>query len=262
MQGSQSYSLQSFLGFINSNFVLFIIIGLFSIGGFFIGSLWTENQMLANGSNKGASNTGPVGVAQPPTVPNAPSGPTDAQLGDLPPVEANEYKRGAKNPKITLVEYSDFECPFCQRFHPTMQQILEEYGDEIAWVYRHYPLNFHANAQKAAEAAECVGSLAGNDAFWKFGDLYFERTSSNGTGFPLSDLAALGAEAGADQAAVQNCLDSDEMAQRVQDQFTTGSAAGVTGTPGTFIVTDDGVQELIPGALPYEQVKQAIEKYL
>lgn len=260
MQESQSYSLQSFLSFINSNFVLFIIIGLFSIGGFFVGSLWTENQMLSGGSKGGTNPT--IAGAQAPAAPSAPSGPSDAQLGDLPPVGENEYKRGAANPKITLVEYSDFECPFCQRFHPTMQKVLDEYGDKVAWVYRHYPLNFHANAQKAAEASECVGKLAGNDGYWKFVDLYFERTESNGTGFPLSDLASLGAEAGANQAAVQKCLDSDEMAQKVQDQFTTGGAAGVTGTPGTFIVTDDGVQELIPGALPYEQVVQAIEKYL
>lgn len=260
MQQSESYSLQSFISFVSNNFVIILFSGLFFIGGFFVGSLWTENQLLAQDSNLGAAN--PTANAPLLDAGNAPSGPTEEQFDKLPPVDDSDYKKGAANPKITLVEYSDFECPFCKNFHITMQEIVDEYKGEVAWVYRHYPLSFHVNAQKAAEAAECVGEVAGSDAFWKFGDLYFERTSSSGTGIALSDLASLGAEAGANQAAVQKCLDSDQMAQKVKDQFTLGGAAGVSGTPGTFIVTDEGVQELIPGALPYDQVKQSIEKYL
>lgn len=258
---SQSdYSFSALLNFLNQNFLVVALSFVFLGVGFFGGSLWTENQILRGGNTVGTTNN--AGSAPTAAAPAAPSGPTADQLGNLPEVGKDEYIRGAKNAKVTLVEYSDFECPFCQRFHPTMQQVMDEYGDQVAWVYRHYPLSFHANAQKAAEAAECVGKLAGNEAFWKFGDLYFERTSSNGTGFPLSDLASLGAEAGANEDAVQKCLDSDEMAEKVKDQFEKGSAAGVSGTPGTFIVTEDGVQELIPGALPYTQVQQAIEKYL
>lgn len=96
-----------------------------------------------------------------------------ADVANAPSVTAEDNYRGASDARIVLVEYSDYECPFCERFHPTAQQALDEYPDDVAWVFRHYPLSFHPNAQKAAEAAECVYSLAGNDAFWAYTDRLF-----------------------------------------------------------------------------------------
>ena len=91
------------------------------------------------------------------------------------PVYGKDHWRGSKNARFVLVEYSDFECPFCKRFHPTAQQLLDEYKGEIAWVYRHFPLtSLHAKAQKAAEASECVYEQRGDSAFWKFADLLFD----------------------------------------------------------------------------------------
>lgn len=97
-----------------------------------------------------------------------------AEVAQAPVVAKGEHYRGAANAKIVLVEYSDFECPFCQRFHPTMVQLLEEYPQDVAWVYRHYPLSFHPSAQKAAEASECVAKLADNETFWSFADSLYE----------------------------------------------------------------------------------------
>jgi protein-disulfide isomerase len=173
-----------------------------------------------------------------------------------------DYFRGNKNAKVTLVEYSDYECPFCKSFHPTMLKVMEEYGEKIKWIYRHYPLSFHANAQKAAEAAECVGKLAGNEAFWKFSDLYYEKTTSNGDGFPLDGLSGLGEEAGANKNDVQLCLDNGEMAQKVKGQFTQGGIEGVSGTPGTIIIDAKGATQLVPGAVPFEQLKPMIDAAL
>lgn len=84
-----------------------------------------------------------------------------------------EHIRGNRNARIALIEYSDFQCPFCQRVHPTYEQVMKEYDTKIMWVYRHFPLEFHPNAMPAAEASECVNALAGQDAFWKYSDSLF-----------------------------------------------------------------------------------------
>lgn len=247
----------TFPGNLNFNTIL---VGALIVGSFVIGSLWTKVQILEKGGTSvagvqagtGGGNTAPAAAA--PQVPQA--------AAKKPELSDKDYYRGNKNAKVVMVEYSDYECPFCQRFHPTMQQVMKEYSDKVKWVYRHYPLSFHANAQKAAEAAECVGKLAGNDAFWKFTDLYFERTTTGGTGFALDKLADLGAEAGANKSAVQSCLDNNEMAQKVKDQMAAGTAEGVTGTPGTIIIDAKGNTQLVPGALPFEQIKPMIETAL
>ncbi|MFH1959629.1 MAG: thioredoxin domain-containing protein [Patescibacteria group bacterium] len=91
------------------------------------------------------------------------------------PISEDDHLQGNKEAKIVLVEYSDFECPYCSGFHNTMNQVIKEYGDQIAWVYRHYPLGFHPNAQLAAQAAECVAEVGGNEAFWRFADQAFAK---------------------------------------------------------------------------------------
>lgn len=97
----------------------------------------------------------------------------DPALTSIPKVSEADHLRGSANATIVLVEYSDFECPFCQSFHPTMTQIMAEYGDRVAWVYRHYPLAFHPQAQKAAEASECVAKLSNDETFWQYADSLF-----------------------------------------------------------------------------------------
>ncbi|MDQ3008418.1 MAG: DsbA family protein [bacterium] len=256
----QPYSLTNMLNFVSSNFAIFFIVGLFFLGGFLGGSLWTENKMLKNGG----------GVAQAPVAAGAgvgadagaPAGPTAEQLKQMPAVTGDDYFRGGENAKITLVEYSDYECPFCARFHPTMNQIMAEYGDQVKWVYRHYPLSFHPNAQKAAEAAECVGKLGGNDAFWVYGDTIFEENTKAGGQISPTVIESSVQAAGVNMQQFKTCLDSGEMAQKVTDAMAGGSAAGVTGTPGTVLVTEGGDYELINGALPYESVKATIDSYL
>lgn len=95
------------------------------------------------------------------------------ELASLPAVTEADHFRGDRNAKLVLVEYSDYECPFCQQFHPSMTQLMAEYGDKIGWVYRHYPLSFHPSAQKAAEAAECVAKLTDDETFWDYSDALF-----------------------------------------------------------------------------------------
>lgn len=259
MASSNSYSFQSFVSFFANNFVILVLAALFAVGGFVGGSLYTENKMLKGGT-AGAGTTAPTALA--PDTGTGETGPTEDQKAQLPEVTDDDFIRGNKNAKVTLVEYSDFECPFCQRFHPTMQQIMEEYGDQVAWVYRHYPLPFHPNAQKSAEASECIGDLAGNDAFWKYVDAIFAKNGELGGQLNADAIKSSAEASGVNMTAYQECLDSDKMADAVNSDMTAGSNAGISGTPGTYIVVDGEPMDLIPGALPYEQVKPMIDQYL
>ena len=122
------------------------------IAAFFLGALTNKVSYLEK--DKTALNN-PKNVA-----PQAPSD-TGAQpaAGKIKPVISSDHIRGNANAKLSLVVYSDFECPFCQRFHPVTKELLKTYGDKIRLVYRHFPLSFHANAQKEAEASECIADL-------------------------------------------------------------------------------------------------------
>lgn len=237
-----------------------LLVGVLIIASFIIGSLWTKVQYLEKGGT--VAGTQQVAAGNP-SVNNPPAGNPAPQAAVKKPELTNDDRiRGNKNAKITLVEYSDYECPFCKSFHPTTQQILKEYGDKVKLVYRDYPLSFHQNAQKEAEAGWCINELGGNDAFWKYTDAIFERTTSNGTGFALNKLGPLAVELGVNQTKFQSCLDSGKYTKKVQDQQAAGTAEGVSGTPGTIIIDAKGNTQLIPGALPYTQIKPMIESAL
>lgn len=201
------------------------------------------------------------GAAQPlPSPSDDPSAPQPA--GKVKPVSKDDYIRGAKNADITVIEYSDLECPFCKRFHPTVQQFMKEYDGRAAWVYRHFPLSFHANAQKEAEAVECAGELGGSDKYWKFIDTITERTTANGTGFALDQLVPLAKEIGLNEGKFKQCLDGGKYAQKIQQSISDGQSAGVDGTPGTILVRKDGKTRIVSGAVPYEELKAQAEGLL
>lgn len=236
-----------------------VLVVLLIVASFAIGSLWTKVQYLEKGTVvNGTTNSVDNQAAGAPAA----AAPQPQPTVKKPEITDEDYYLGNKNAKVVLVEYSDLECPFCKSFHPTMQQVIKDYGDKVKWVYRHFPLSFHANAQKEAEATECAGKLGGNDAFWKYTDAIFERTTSNGTGFALDKLAPLAKELGLNESSFKQCLDSGEMTKKVTDQMAKGSEEGVTGTPGTIVVDSKGEAQLIPGALPYDQVKTYIDNAL
>ncbi len=242
---------------VNSTHLLFTLLVLMS---FFLGYFWSKSQSLEKSTvqaNTQASLPNYVAAAAP--APLVSPTPTSVEPAKIPVITSEDHIRGNKNATLTLVEYSDMECPFCKRFHPTMQQVIKEYGDKVNWVYRHFPLSFHTNAQKEAEASECAAKLGGDTAFWTFVDKILERTTSNGTGFALTELTPLATEIGLNGTKFQSCLDSGEMTQKIKDQQATGTGEGVTGTPGTILVSKNGNSRLIPGAVPFEQLKQYID---
>jgi protein-disulfide isomerase len=230
----------------------FLVIALI-IAAFFLGSLTTKVATLEK-------NTAPAIV---PADANQPAKANPSPVASKKPktISASDHIRGNKNAKVTLIAYSDYECPFCKNFEPTLKQLLDTYGDKIRLVLRHYPLPFHANAQKEAEASECAAQLGGNDAFWKYSDAIFERTTS-GEGFPLDNLGPLAAELGMNQQQFQSCLDSGKYEKLVKGSIAEGQGAGVQGTPSTFIIDARGNNELVVGAQPIEAFKTAVDKAL
>jgi len=180
----------------------------------------------------------------------------------LAPITEDDHLLGNPNASIIIVEYSDTECPYCKSFHPTMQRIIDEYGKDgqVAWVYRHFPLDsIHPKADKEAEATECAAEQGGNSAFWAYLNNIFEITPSNNN-LDLALLPEIATELGLDKAKFEECLTSGRYAQKVEDQYQSGVAAGIRGTPHSIIVTTkDGAKYPLSGAQPYEVVKQIIE---
>lgn len=223
---------------------------------FFVWSVTSgKGLQLAAGKVAGAQVQQAAAQQQPTNNPSADEQPTTA--GPVKPEQADDHVRGPKNAKVTLIEYSDFECPYCKRHNETVTQIQKAYPNDVKVIFRHYPLSFHQNAEKEAEATECAAELGGNDAFWKLHDKIFAETTSNGTGIALERLPAMAKEIGLDEAKFKTCLDSGKYASKVAKDMQEGAAAGVEGTPATFV---NGT--MISGAQPFSNFKTAIDGIL
>ncbi len=157
---------------------------------------------------------------------------------------------GAESAEVEVVVYSDFQCPFCSRAAPTTHQIAEAYPDKVKVTFRNFPLSFHANAQKAAEAGECA-NLQGK--FWEMHDIMF----ANQNNLQADSLKSYAQQIGLDTAEFNECLDSGSMKAEVERDFQDGTKAGVQGTPA-FIIEG----ELISGAQPLEKFKEVIDRKL
>jgi protein-disulfide isomerase len=180
---------------------------------------------------------------------------------NVPPPSPEDHVYGDPQAPITLIEYSDFECPFCKRFHATAKQLVDNSNGQVNWVYRHFPLDSHNPlAQKEAEAAECAAELGGNEAFWRYADLVFARTQSGGNGLPTESLAPMAAEIGLNKAAFSQCLESGKYTGKVRRQMAEGTRAGVTGTPGNILYhRESGNVQAVHGAQPYQNLAGAVQ---
>lgn len=165
-------------------------------------------------------------------------------------VAATGPAKGPANAPVTIVEFSDFQCPFCSRLTPTLKAIEEKYGDKVRIVFRQYPLPFHQNAQKAAEASLCANEQG---KFWQMHDAMF----ANQQALEVAQLKAKAAELGLNAEQFNQCIDSGKHAAAIQADMKEGSAAGVSGTPAMFV---NG--RFISGAVPLEQITSVIDDEL
>jgi protein-disulfide isomerase len=158
--------------------------------------------------------------------------------------------RGNPKAPITVVEFSDFQCPFCVRARPTVNRVREVYGDKVRWVFRHFPLDFHAQAEKAGEAAACAGEQG---KFWEMHD----RLWASNAKLQVADLKAHAAALGLDAAGFGQCLDSGRHAGLVEGDLQAGQGYGVSGTPAFFV----NGRPLV-GAQPFDAFAQVIDDEL
>jgi protein-disulfide isomerase len=174
---------------------------------------------------------------------------------NVPAPSAEDHIKGSRSAPIVLIEYSDFQCPYCQRINPTLQQLVDESNGEIAWVYRHYPLeSIHSEARPAALASECVAEQLGNDGFWEFANRVFADQGS----MNAAQYLAIATELGANPAQYGGCVASNKYGAKIDAQSTEAQVSGGNGTPYTIIYAK-GKQVPINGALPYAQIKSVID---
>lgn len=169
------------------------------------------------------------------------------------PAERNIY--GSPRADTVIVEFSDFQCPFCAQLHGTLKQLVDESEGSVAWEYRHLPLQNHRLAAPTAAVAECVKDAQGNEAFWQFTDLMFERQSEISQDFVQESAANLGVSI--EQQTV--CLEDDDLVLRLERDVATAMALGGAGTPFSVIIYPDQTYKAVSGALPYEQWQELLQ---
>jgi protein-disulfide isomerase len=148
------------------------------------------------------------------------------------PVGPDDHVRGPADAPITLVEYGDYECPRCALAHVVLQQVFEDIGEQVRFVFRNSPVaDAHPHAWAAAEAAESVGARGGDDAFWTMHDVLFENQDA----LQHDDLIEYAAAAGVDPIAVADDLSSGARRERVQRDVASGRKSGVRETPTFFV---------------------------
>jgi protein-disulfide isomerase len=254
------------------NVPMAILIAAIIIGGAVV---WTFRPSAAGGQNgNGGSGAGSSNAA------NAATAAADAAAvvngtanPNLKPVSAADHILGNPNAPVKIVEFSDPSCPYCKMFNPTMWQIMNDYGSggQVAWVYRSFPLNkpdangniLHPNAGHEAQALECAATLGGNDTFWAYEKELYTVTPSvtpqTPKGLDQNQLPVIAKDVGLNVAAFNTCLASGQEAATVEAQYQDGLAAGVAGTPFSFIITPSGTLIPLPGVEPYATIKNAIE---
>ncbi|MBI2515258.1 DsbA family protein [Candidatus Wolfebacteria bacterium] len=207
----------------------------------------------------GLKNVNPNGAVNQPIAQPTPE--NDSGINIL-PISANDHLLGNPNAPVKIVEFSDLECPFCKSFHPTMKQILADYGGKVAWVYRHFPLDqLHPKARKEAEASECANELGGNEKFWAYIDRVFEVTPSN-NGLDLAQLPKIAEDIGLNKVQFQACLESGKYKNAVQANVDDAVSAGGRGTPYSVVLTPNNKKIPLNGALPLAQVRLIIDEAL
>jgi protein-disulfide isomerase len=183
------------------------------------------------------------------------SAPTEEGNPPIEEVTDADFIKGSSKAEVTVIEYSDFSCSFCARYHPTMKRLVEEYDGKVKWVYRHLPI-FN---KPAAVASSCVGNILGDESFFLYADkLFANQKDINGELLKREALAL-----GVNEIEYDSCINDKELNDKITREFTTVRVlAGFNATPHTVIVDKSGKMYPFSGALPYEEVSALIDSVI
>ena len=232
------------------NVTTLVIVVLLVLAAFILGMNWEE--ILGRQEKAQTPETQPV--AQDNQTPPEPAVLGETQVAEI--EEGGAAVKGNENAPVTIVEFSEYQCPFCKRYvDESYQKIFEEYGDQIRYIFRDYPLEFHQHAQKTAEAARCAGD---QNQYWSMHDLLFSQRDEWANEAKIDSLLAdYASQLSLDKAEFNSCLTSGKHTQAVKDDLDLGKKIGVSGTPSFFI----NGQKLV-GAHPFENFKKIIDEEL
>lgn len=251
-ESKDSFSLESLLQKASFDKSVLLIVGSILLASFVVSAAILLSGKL---SLESSGNTFAVQEDNQPSVaaPQVPSGPVDVSAD-------NDAFIGKKDAPVTIIEFSDFQCPFCRKFaEETLPQLKKEYVDtgKARLVYRDFPLSFHPGAIPAAQGAECAKEQG---KFWQMHDIIFAEQAKQGSGtvqFSVDDVKKWAVQAGVNATKFNQCLDSGKYKQEVEKDMADGTAAGVSGTPATFV---NG--RAVIGAQPFSAFKAIIDEEL
>ncbi len=212
-----------------------------------------------------------TGVGNPLAGGNGPKAPTPPAADDTAEPEPagdpadvdDDAVLGSDSATVTVIEFTDYQCPFCGRhFQQTFGEIKKNYVDtgKVKYVVRDFPLSFHPNAHIGAEATECAHAQG---KFWEMHEKLFSNQDTwSGMADAVPTLKQYAKDLGLNTSKFNSCLDNHDMAKEVDADLAAGSAAGISGTPGFWIVSDDGQSKSVSGAYPYATFQAAFDAML
>lgn len=173
---------------------------------------------------------------------------------ESPKIQADDIKIGPDDAKVKIVEFSDFQCPYCKNLHPTIEKIIADYGNEVQYVYKNFPLDFHPQAGRAALAGMCANEQG---KFMAYSDKLFATQSDWGKALAIQKFKLYARQIGLDSVQFNKCLDDEKYADKIEADIEEGKTFGIAGTPAIFI---NG--QFKNGAVPLEELKAAIDAEL
>ncbi len=172
-------------------------------------------------------------------------------------VNGTDQILGDANAPVTIVEYSDFQCPYCVKLHPIVENFVNSNPTEVRWVFRHFPLPFHPYAKNASIAAEAAGKQG---KFWEYGDLLTQYSQADGTGIKDDDLQKYAQQLGLDMTKFNADLSNPDIINKINANTKEAEDLQIDGTPASYIISKSGKIELVSGVISADELKAKIDK--